>query len=343
MIAVEASCKGDGQMEIEEGGWWCGAQEGALFAFGLAPGGIGGRGDRADLVRGVVAGQERGEASIGGGEGTDLFVTEESGEAVLKMAEAAFDFAFGLGIGSHPMVDAQAEEGALELAAGLGFRLCAGGAEEAQGVGIDGGRKPVEFEGETEMTEVVPSGVRSHETSADDFTGVIVFGENESLFLAGWPPLMDGAVVLPEFTDVGALPAPALARLGSAVFEEIGKVSTQVAGDCATRAVKSKAPSEFVGDQSAVERLAVWNKGSEEIEDIQGPRLAMVASGGLWDKTGALLPPLGAELVEPSASDAEMLLSGQGVDLAVIEGGENFPHHLGRNTMSDLWLFIRPS
>ena len=320
-----------------------GRVRGALFAFGLAPSGVWSGGNGADAVGVVVGGEKGGQASIGGGEGMDLFVTEESGEAVLQMAEAAFDFAFGLGIGSDAMVDAQAEEGALELAARLDFGLGAGGAEEAQGVGIDGGWKPVEFEGAAEMAEVVPSGVGSDEASGDNFAGVIVFGENQGLFLAARPPRVDGAVVLPEFADLGALPAAALARFWEAVFEEMRKVSGQVAGDGGTRAIKSKAPAELVGDQGAVERLAVGNKSLEEMADIVGPRLAMIAAGRAWKKAAGLRAPMSAELVEPGAADAETMLSGLGVDLALLEGGENFPHDLGRNTMGDLTLFIRPS
>jgi len=50
MVAVEAPCKEDGQREIERGALGYGAQEGAFFAFGLKPGGIGSGGDGADAV-----------------------------------------------------------------------------------------------------------------------------------------------------------------------------------------------------------------------------------------------------------------------------------------------------
>jgi len=222
VILVEASSEGESEMEIEESGRRRRLEEGAFFALGFEPGGIWSGRDGADMMRGVVAGQEGGEACVGGSKGTDFFVAEDGGEAILEVAKAALDFAFGLGIWSDAMIDAQAEESALELAARLSFGLGAGRTKEAQSIGVDGGWKTKEFEGRAEVAKVVPGGVGGDQTSGDNFAGVIVLGENEDLFLAAWPPRVEGTVMLPEFADVGALPAAALTRLGRGDFQQVG-------------------------------------------------------------------------------------------------------------------------
>lgn len=54
------------------------------------------------------------------------------------------------------------------------------------------------------MEKVGPSGVAGDESSGDVETGVVVESEQESLFFRPWPPLVDGTVVLEEFTESGA-------------------------------------------------------------------------------------------------------------------------------------------
>jgi hypothetical protein len=146
---------------------------------------------------------------IGGLEVADFGVAQERAEAVLQMSEAAFDFAFGLRIGSDPAIDAQAGEGSWKLAARLGFGCCAGAAEEAERIGINAGGQTGALEGGAEVSEVSPRGVGGDEERAHEFARRVVFGENERLALAPALPLMNGAVVLPEFADPGALPAAA--------------------------------------------------------------------------------------------------------------------------------------
>ena len=57
------------------------------------------------------------------------------------------------------------------------------------------------------MEKVGPSGVAGGESSGDIEPGVVVESEQESLFFGAWPPLVDGTVVLEEFTESGATKA----------------------------------------------------------------------------------------------------------------------------------------
>ena len=259
------------------------------------------------------------------------------------MGEAAFDFAFGLRVRGHAMIDAQAQERALELTAGLDLGLGAGGAKEAQSVGVDGGRKSVSLERGAEVTKVCPSGVRRHEAARDQFAGVIVLCENEGLFLLTGPPLMDGTVVLPKLADLGALPAPPGARQGDRRGHKVREMSGDMANHGGAGTDEAEARLEFISDQSAVQRLASRQECLQESRDLPGPAFPMIAARNPGAELSTSPQPLPAELVETGPPDPQTLLRAQRVDLTTMEGGENFTDHRGRNTVLDLTLFTTPS
>ena len=82
---------------------------------------------------------------LGGRVVGDFLVGQQGDQAVLEGAEAAFDFAFGRGIGGDAVGHAQGGEGALEL--GVGVEPVGGGgvAEEGQAVGVKTGGQAVGF------------------------------------------------------------------------------------------------------------------------------------------------------------------------------------------------------
>ena len=88
------------------------------------------------------------------------------------------------------------------------------GSKKAESIGVDGVWQPVSLEGFAEVLEVVPSGVTFDEAACDVESGAVVDGEEEGLFARSRPPLMDGAVVLPEFANVGAPKAAVGALFG---------------------------------------------------------------------------------------------------------------------------------
>ena len=129
---------------------------------------------------------------------------EESHQAALEGAEAAFDLALGLRGGRHEMCHAEPAQGALELAFGGAIVVAGTGPEEAQAVGVDDLGQAPGLEGFPEMSEVVPGRVRLDEAAREVEAGMVVDGEQEGLLGGGRPSLVDGAVVLPELADAGA-------------------------------------------------------------------------------------------------------------------------------------------
>ncbi len=118
------------------------------------------------------------------------------------------------------MADAQGGQSSLELA--LGIASLGGGlvAEEGQAIGVDGHGKAHAKEGGAEVLEEAPGGVGGDEGGGDVPAGRVVDGEEEGLLGVGWPPGVDGGVVLPEFADPGAFPAAPWAGLGGVLMDQ---------------------------------------------------------------------------------------------------------------------------
>ena len=95
----------------------------------------------------------------------------------------------------------QGGEGALEL--GTGITIIGHGimAKEAKTVGIDDHGQGVLEEEAAKMLEMIPGGVGGDKDRAEQFAGVIIDGQQQSLFFIGGPPLVDGGIVLPEFIN----------------------------------------------------------------------------------------------------------------------------------------------
>jgi hypothetical protein len=285
-VGVEAALMVKGQMEVQERGRWHRQEAGAFFGEGFVPRGVGGQaGGAADVVL-VVPVQLELEELIGGFEIGDAFVGQEGDEAFLKGVEAAFDFALGLGVRGDAMGDAQGGEGALEL--GMGVEAVGGGAmaKERETVGVEGDGRAVFFDGSAQVAEVAPSGVAGDESAGDDFAGVIVGGEDEGGIDLGRPPRMGRGIVLPEFADVGALPAAAGLGAGRLRGDMLGEVLLDVMGDGGAGTVEVPAASQFVGQEGEVEGLAVWEDVGQEIMSGLRPRGVMIAAGRLRGEAG---------------------------------------------------------
>jgi hypothetical protein len=280
------------------------------------------------------------EELIGGFEIGDAFVSQERDQPFLKGVEAAFDFAFGRCVGRDAVSDAQGGEGALELR--MGVEAIGGGAmaEEGQAVGVKGGGRAVLFEGRPQMAEVTPSGVAGHEGAGDDFAGMIVGGQDEGGIDLSGPPGMRGGIVLPEFADVGALPAAAGLGAGRLRGDVLGEVLLDVMGDGRARTVEVQAASQFVGQEGVVEGLAVREDVGEEIVSGLRPGGVVIAAGRLGGEAGLVGEPPMAQFVEAGAADQQAFGGGVGIELAGVESLEDLLDVERRGTPSELFLFI---
>jgi hypothetical protein len=190
VIGVEAALEIEGQVEVQEGDWGCWAQAGTFGLEGLVPSVIGGQAGGAADVFLVVPSDLTLEQLVGGWVIGNPFVGEQRDQAPLKGVEAALDLAFGLRVGGDAMGYPQRGEGALEL--GMSVEAIGWGAvtKEGEAVGVEGSGGAKLFEGPPQVAEVAPSGVAGHKRAGDDFTGVVVGGEDERGIGVGGPPKM---------------------------------------------------------------------------------------------------------------------------------------------------------
>ena len=240
----------------------------------------------------------------------------------MESAEASFDFTFGLGAGCDQMGDAECREGTLEL--GARVTAIGGGlvAEEGQAIGVDGQRSAMNGEGVAKVLEVVPGCIGGDEDTSHQFAGVIIHGQEKSLLFRGGPPLVDGGIVLPEFTHL--VPLPSSPGLGARRWraDQQGEVSAGVGRDRLAVALEDKASLQFIGHELEIGRSLERQEDLEEFLHVVRPGGVMVAPGEVEAESGRMLKPRGAQAEEMGAAEIQQLRGGGGVKLAPIEGLE---------------------
>lgn len=251
----------NGQVQIQQGNSRHWAQLVAFFIECQFPGGVGCQTRSATdvvLIVPVNLGLEEGVGVFIIG---DFFKSQEGNQTVLKGAEAAFDFAFGRGVGSDAMSDSEPGKGSLEL------RVCVesvggrGMAEEGQAVGVEAGWHPVLFDNLAKVKKVRPSGVAGSERATQDFTGMVVQRQNEAGVGVSGPPSMGGTVVLPEFADGGTLPTAAGFGTAFERGDQVRELLSDISGDGSTRTMEVEFASQFIGQQGKIQWPAMWQAG----------------------------------------------------------------------------------
>jgi hypothetical protein len=106
----------------------------------------------------------------------------------------------------------------------------------------------------TEVLEVMPGGVGGNEDGGQQFAGVVIDRQQESLFIVGRPPLVDGGVVLPQLAQAGPFPAAAWLGDWRRRDDQEREVTAGVGGDRFAVTLESKASGQFVGDELIVGR-----------------------------------------------------------------------------------------
>src|SRR5450631_3965969 len=83
---------------------------------------------------------------------------------------------------------------------------------------------------------------------------MIIDGQQEGLFVGSRPPLVDGRIVLPQFTEAGAFPATAGFGARFWLADQVGKMRPDKGGDRLTMALETEAYFQFIGGQLKVGR-----------------------------------------------------------------------------------------
>lgn len=200
LIGVDASFQMERQMEVQQGCRWTGTRGSTLFRQGIVPSRI--RAEAGGAANGgVLALNLAVEHDLRGGIAADFFIGQDGHQAFLQCSKTAFDLAFGLRARGDQMGDVQSGEGALKL--GTRIPIIGHGimAKEAEAIGVHNYWQGVLEKESAKMLEVIPSGVGGDKDRAEKFAGMIIDGQQECLLFSGWPPLVDGGIVLPKFID----------------------------------------------------------------------------------------------------------------------------------------------
>ena len=120
----------------------------------------------------------------------------------------------------------------------------------------------------------------------------------------------------------------------------MGEMLTDVGSDGGAGAMEVMAAGQFVGQQSEIEGPTVRQELLEEIVSSLGPGCFVVAARGVELEDRPVLQPLVAQFIKARRTDHEPLGGGEGVECAVVEGGQDFLDEERGNAVSELLFFI---
>ena len=277
-VGIDPAAQMERQMQIQKGGGRTRPDGRALLRQGFGPSGIGTQaGGAAD--GGILVGDLAIQDDLSGRVIADVFIGQQRHQTLLQGSETTFDFAFGLRAGGDQMGHAQGGEGALEL--GTGIPIIGQGimAKEAQAVGIDDQRQGVLEKEPAKMLEVIPSGVGGDEDRAQEFSRMIIHGQQQGLFGGGRPPLVAGGVVLPKFAQPGAFPAATGLGAWGGRADEVGEMGADKGGDGLPMSLETEAAGQLIGYELKVGRGLQRDKLFEELAGFRWPSGPVAATG----------------------------------------------------------------
>jgi len=107
---------------------------------------------------------------LSGGIIDDVFVSQESYQALLQGAETPLDLAFGLWTGGDQMGYAQSGESALKLRTGVAIIGHGIMAKQAEAVGVDDQGQIVLEKESAKMLEMIPGGIGGDKHRTQEFS-----------------------------------------------------------------------------------------------------------------------------------------------------------------------------
>ena len=302
-----------------------GPEDGSFFFAGRVPGLLRGQAQFAMDFVGVAMEAQSVDVGVGGFDIGDVFAGEIGWEAALPELVFALDFSFGLGCGGIKEANVIELERPAQLGEGLGIL----GEEHGVIIDVDLERPAVEEEGGGEEIEVGEEQFPVIEFGADEQAAAIVqhidHGKVQGAFRE---PAMRRSIHLPEFADLGALPA---AHRGERALGRGGMGITLLDGpmaDLGAVELERVQPEGFGGGEAVRARRGTTQPFYEELDDGFGPGGGVVAARGargppLFFLGGAGAEVVGAEGVETAARQAQLLGGGGGRQGLLAEGSED--------------------
>ena len=301
-----------------------GAQDGALFLFGEFPGLFRGHAQFAMGFVGVAMESQSVDVRVGGFDLGNVFAGEIGREPPLPELVFALDFALGLRGWGIKEADVVEPEGPAELGQRVGIL------REEHGVIIDVDlqRSAVDEESGGEEIEIGEEEFSAIEFGGDKHAATIIeHVEHGKVQQAGREPAMGRSVQLPEFADLGALPA---ADWGVGAFGRSGRRITlfnRPAADLGAVQLEGEQSPDFRGGEAVRARRGASQALFEEVGDRLGPSGGVVTARGSRDPEPLCLARAGAEVIgkegiEATGGEAELLGGFGGLQGVLPEGSQ---------------------
>ena len=169
------------------------------------------------------------------------------------------------------------------------------------------------------MLEVIPGRIGGDKDRPQELAGMVIHGQQEGLLGGGWPPLVDGRIVLPEFAQAGAFPTTAGFGAPFRLADEVGEMGSDKGGDRLPMAFETEAGGEFIGHQLKVGRFLQRDKIFQELAGLRRPSWPVATTGELGAELGAVLQPAGAQPVKVRLADPEKLSGFGAGDLPIVK------------------------
>ena len=322
VVGVDSASQMEGQVQVQQGGWRASTDGRTLFGQGLVPSRIGTEAGGAANRR-VLLGDLAVQDSLRGGVIADMLVSQDGHQTLLEGAETPFDLAFGLRAGRDQVGHAQGGESALELRRRLAVIGHGIVAKEAQAVGVDDQRQGVLAKEAAEMLEVIPSGVCGHKSRAQEFAGMIIDGQEQSLL--GWagPPLVDGGIMLPQLAEAGTFPPAADLGPRFRLAKQVGKMGAHIGRDRLPVTLETEAPGQLIGDPLKVGRLLPRDKIQQKLAGCRWPDWPMASARRVGTECSAIQEPAGAEAIEVGLADLQVLAGFRPINQPIVKLLEN--------------------
>jgi len=302
-----------------------GAQDGALFLVGEFPGLFRGHAEFAMGFVGVAMKSQSVDVWVGGFDLGNLFAGEIGREPSLPELVLALDFALGLRRWSIKEADVVELERPAELSQRVGIL------REKDGVIIDVDLQgsAVDQESGGEEIEIGQEEFSAIEFGTDEYAGAIVEHiEHGKVQRAPREPAMRRSVQLPEFADLGALPA---AYWGVRAFggSPMGiTIFNRPAADLGAVQLESEQSQDVRGGEAVGARRGAVQALYKELGDRLGPSGGVVTPRGSWDPQPLFLARAGAEVtggerIEAAGGQAELLGGFGGRQRVLPEGSQH--------------------
>jgi len=304
-----------------------GAQDGAPFFLGQIPGLLRGQTQFAMDFVAVAMESQSVDVGVGGSDLGHVFAGEIGREAALPELMFALDFPFRLRRWGLQETDVIEFQRPAELRQRVGI------VREEQGVMVDVDlpRSPVAQESGGEEIEVGQEAFPTIEFGTDEHAAAIVEPiEHGKVQRALGEPAMGRSVPLPEFADLGALPAAHRGgrALGRRVMRMI--ILDRPAADLGTVELEGMQAPGFGGGKAVGARRGAIQPFLEEVGHRLGPSGGVVATRGSRDPQARFLAGAGAQVsggegIEAAARQAELFGRFGGRQGALAEGSQHMP------------------